>query len=71
MLLLTLIGLAQLALLVMILAVVADQSSQSEDKAVDASERIRAMQRQTIEAMFSAAAADDVIDGQARPYPRS
>ena len=61
MLLLALIALAQLAVLVMILAVVTGQASQHEAESALAGERIRSIQRQTIEAML-AAADGDVID---------
>ena len=65
MLLLVLIALFQLAVLVMILAGVTGQAGQRESEQALAGERIRTIQRQTIEAMF-AAAERDVIDGVER-----
>ena len=69
MLLLAVIALAQLAVLVMILAVVTGHASHRESETALAGERIRSIQRQTIEAMF-AAADGDIMHGNGRgSYP--
>lgn len=69
MLLLVLIAVAQLAVLVMILSLVAGETSQHETEQHLAGDRIRSIQRQTIDAMFAASDSDIIDQAGHRAYP--
>jgi hypothetical protein len=68
MLLLALIAVAQLAVLVMIVALVAGEASRQETEQL-AGGRIRGIQRQTIDAMFAASDGDVIDQASHRVYP--